>query len=248
MKKSLVGFAITLALTFSITLLFQPFVVNADHHENDDVEDQKVLRHAVFFSFKPSSSEAEIKSIVDAFRALPEKIEAITDFQHGVNDSPEKLNDGFTHAFLLSFENEEGRAAYLPHSAHKEFGDVLRPHMDDVFVIDYWGNPAQPTDEGELRHAVFFKFKEDADSKAIEEVEKAFAALPSKIEAIKAFEWGKNNSPEKYDDEFTHCFMVTFQDNEGREVYLPHPEHKAFVKLLAPVLDKVRVIDFVDQP
>ena len=53
-----------------------------------------------------------------------------------------------------------------------------------------------------------------------------------------------NNSPESHDDGFTHCFMVTFDSEEGRAAYLPHPEHLAFVEVLKPVLDKVRVIDF----
>ena len=41
-----------------------------------------------------------------------------------------------------------------------------------------------------------------------------------------------------------HCFMVTFADDAGRAVYLPHADHKAFVEVLKPSLDKVRVLDF----
>ncbi|MDG2212690.1 MAG: Dabb family protein [Verrucomicrobiota bacterium] len=37
--------------------------------------------------------------------------------------------------------------------------------------------------------------------------------------------------------------MVTFLDEKGRNEYLPHPEHKKFVKLLNPILDNVFVID-----
>lgn len=204
----------------------------------------KVLRHAVFFSFKESASEADVQSVTDAFRALPAKIDAITEFQSGTNNSPEGKDDGFTHCFLLTFKDAAGRAEYIPHPAHSgEFADVLRPHMDKVFVIDYWGTPYEPM-EKELKHAVFFKFKDDADPAAVEQVEQAFAALPSKISSIKQFEWGKNNSPESHDHGFTHCFMVTFDSDEGRQEYLPHADHMAFVEVLLPVLDKVRVLDF----
>ncbi|MGB7346029.1 MAG: Dabb family protein [Pirellulaceae bacterium] len=205
-----------------------------------------VLRHAVFFKFKAESSEADVKGVADAFAALPTKVPEIIDFQWGKNNSPEGLDDGFTHCFLLTFADEKGREVYLPHAAHKAFGDVLRPHMDDVFVIDYWGKAGDSGIEKELKHAVFFKFKDDAPADGVKKVEAAFAALPSKIDAIKSFEWGKNNSPEKHDDGFTHCFMVTFDSDEGREVYLPHPDHKAFVEVLGPVLDKVRVLDFFE--
>ncbi|WP_236621940.1 Dabb family protein [Novipirellula maiorica] len=216
---------------------------------SESTKESRVLRHAVFFSFKESSSPEEIDAVAKAFEQLPSKIDSIVDFDWGVNNSPEGLDDGFTHCFLLSFADEAGRAEYLPHPAHKEFGDTLRPHMEDVFVIDYWGDANEVTDaksddETELKHAVFFKFKDDASEEDVAKVEQAFAELPNKIDSITDFEWGTNNSPEKHDDGFTHCFMVTFADEAGRETYLPHPDHEAFVELLKPVLDKARVLDF----
>jgi Stress responsive A/B Barrel Domain len=208
----------------------------------------KVLRHAVFFSFKETSTEADVQSVADAFAALPDKIDVITDFQWGVNNSPEGLDDGFTHCFLLTFKDAAGRDAYIPHPAHKgEFANVLRPHMKDVFVFDYDGVESETPIKKELKHAVFLKFKDGAAKADIKKVEQAFAALPSKIDSIKAFEWGLNNSPEKKDDGFTHCFMLTFDSEEGRKAYLPHPDHLAFVEILKPVLDKVRVLDFWEQ-
>ena len=221
---------------------------NAPAAATAESDSSKALRHAVFFSFKESSTEEDIQGVVDAFAALPSKIDVITDFQWGTNNSPEGLDDGFTHCFLLSFADEAGRAAYIPHPAHSgDFADVLRPHMKDAFVFDYWGtNPATEI-EKELKHAVFFKFKEDASPEDIKKIEDAFAALPSKIDSIKAFEWGTNNSPEGKDDGFTHCFMVTFDSEAGREAYLPHADHEAFVEILTPVLDKVRVLDFWEQ-
>lgn len=205
----------------------------------------KVLRHAVFFSFKESSTQQDIQQVIDAFAALPAKIETITDFEWGTNNSPEGFSDGFTHCFLLTFENEQGRETYLPHPAHVgEFADALRPHMKDVFVFDYWATPGQADIERPLRHAVFFKFKDDASQRDIDKVVKDFTELPSKIDSIKNFEWGTNNSPEKKNDGFTHAFLVTFASEKGRDEYLPHPEHEAFVEILMPVLDKVRVLDY----
>ena len=95
-----------------------------------------------------------------------------------------------------------------------------------------------------LRHAVLFKFKDDAEKGAIEKVENAFRALPTQIPEIKDFEWGTNNSPEGLNDGFTHCFFVSFADEASREVYLPHPKHLEFVEVLKPVLDKVLVLDY----
>jgi hypothetical protein len=98
---------------------------------------------------------------------------------------------------------------------------------------------------GKLRHVVLFKFKDGATPEQIKTVEDAFRALPAKVPEIVDFEWGMNNSPENRAQGFTHCFFVTFNDAAGRAVYLPHPAHKAFGKVLHPYLDKVLVIDYV---
>lgn len=95
-----------------------------------------------------------------------------------------------------------------------------------------------------LRHIVLFKFKATATPTQIKEIENAFVALPSKIESIKDFEWGLNNSPENLNKGFTHSFFVSFASEEGRDAYLPHPDHLAFVELLKPQLDDVLVIDY----
>ena len=98
----------------------------------------KVLRHVVMFSFKEGSTPEQIKEVTDAFAALPKKIKQIKTFEWGINNSPEDLVQGYTHCFSLSFASEKDRAIYLPHPAHKAFGEVLRPILDKVLVFDYW--------------------------------------------------------------------------------------------------------------
>jgi len=96
-----------------------------------------------------------------------------------------------------------------------------------------------------LRHVVLFKFKESTTPEQVKEVEKAFAALPSKIKEIKAFEFGTNNSPEGLDQGFTHCFILTFDSAKDRDTYLPHPAHKEFgEKYVKPYLEKACVVDY----
>lgn len=101
--------------------------------------------------------------------------------------------------------------------------------------------------DGPYRHVVLFKFKDSATKEQIKAVETAFLALPSKINTIQSLEWGTNVSSEKHDEGFTHCYFLTFNDKSGVEVYIPHPEHKAFGAMLHPILDKVIVIDYVAQ-
>ena len=61
-----------------------------------------------------------------------------------------------------------------------------------------------------LRHVVLFKFRDSTSAKKVKEIEDSFAALPGKINEIKEYEWGVNNSPEGLDKGLTHCFFVTF--------------------------------------
>ena len=96
-----------------------------------------------------------------------------------------------------------------------------------------------------FRHVVCFKFKEDAKPAQIKTIEKEFAALKGKINTILSLEWGTNVSPEDRAKGFTHCFIVTFKDRAGLDVYLPHADHQAFVKVLKPILDDVFVFDFI---
>ncbi|MCE7055651.1 Dabb family protein [Algoriphagus sp. AGSA1] len=100
-----------------------------------------VLRHTVFFSFKETSSPEDIQSVIDAFRNLQNEIEGIEEFEWGTNSSPEGLNQGLTHAFILTFHSEAARDAYLPHPAHDAFGKILGPHLDKVTVVDFWTRP-----------------------------------------------------------------------------------------------------------
>jgi hypothetical protein len=96
-----------------------------------------LYRHVVLFKFKDSSSEEDIKSVEQAFTALPSKIKTIVGYEWGTNVSPENLAQGFTHCFLVTFKDAAGRDFYLPHPAHKEFGEILGPHLDKVLVIDF---------------------------------------------------------------------------------------------------------------
>ena len=120
-------------LLLTIALLSITFMSQAQTKES-----AKMLRHAVLFKFKDTSSPADIKKVEEAFRALPTQIKEVADLEWGTNNSPENLNQGFTHLFFVSFKSEKDREVYLPHPAHTAFVGVLGPHLDKVLVLDYW--------------------------------------------------------------------------------------------------------------
>ncbi len=112
--------------------------------------------------------------------------------------------------------------------------------------LDNTNSTKQHTVENDsiLRHVVLFKFKDGTSAEAIQKVEETFSALPKKIPQIIGYEWGLNNSPEGLEKGFTHCFFLSFNSEEDRAIYLPHPDHKAFGTVLGPHLDDVLVLDY----
>ena len=100
--------------------------------------EKKVLRHVVMFGWKEGTDTNYINKIVAAFKALPGKIDLIKNFEYGTNNSPENLNKGLTHCFLVTFKSEADRDAYLIHPSHKQFVALLKPAPDYVTVLDYW--------------------------------------------------------------------------------------------------------------
>lgn len=120
----------TLTALFLMLAFFLPMAALAQNQP---------VRHIVVFKFKPDASDDQIRQVTQAFRELKTKIPGITAFEDGVNNSPEKKNLGFTHVYVLTFENVAARDAYLPHPEHKKFGQLLGKLgvVADAFVVDY---------------------------------------------------------------------------------------------------------------
>lgn len=121
------------------TLLFAVISPAAMLFTGSAAQHKEPVRHVVVFKYKQSATAEQIKQVTDAFRELKGKIPGIISFEHGINNSPEGKNQGYTHVYLLTFENIQARDAYLPHAEHKKFGELLGKVgiLEDVFVVDY---------------------------------------------------------------------------------------------------------------
>ena len=95
-----------------------------------------------------------------------------------------------------------------------------------------------------LRHVVLYKFKDDVTPAQIQEVIDAFSQLPKKVDTIIGYEHGVNVSQEMKSEGLTHCFMVTFRDEAGRDAYIKSPAHEAYVQVVKDRREKVVVVDF----
>jgi hypothetical protein len=103
------------------------------------MKESSQVKHVVVFKYKSKATTDEIAQVTQAFRELKGKIPGIVSFEYGENNSPEKLNKGFTHVYLLTFENVAARDGYLPHAEHKKFGELLHKLdvLEEPFVVDF---------------------------------------------------------------------------------------------------------------
>jgi hypothetical protein len=95
------------------------------------------VRHVVHFKFKKNATPEQVQQVVDEFAKLPAKIRVIDTFEWGTNVSPEGLDQGFTHCWLLSFRSEKDRDFYLHHPDHQAFASLAKPLLDGVHVVDF---------------------------------------------------------------------------------------------------------------
>lgn len=95
------------------------------------------LKHLALVKFKPGTGDGKITECFEAIGLLRQNIPGILDYSWGPNNSPEGLNQGFTHGFVMTFTNAAARDAYLPHPEHEKVKELVLPHVESVLVFDY---------------------------------------------------------------------------------------------------------------
>ena len=95
------------------------------------------VHHMVLLRFKPSATADTIARLFPELAALKATIPGIVHFSGGLYDSPEGLNQGFTHGFLMTFENAAARDHYLAHPEHELVKQKFLPLVDNVVAFDY---------------------------------------------------------------------------------------------------------------
>ncbi|MBQ0710887.1 MULTISPECIES: Dabb family protein [unclassified Ochrobactrum] len=100
-----------------------------------------MIRHIVLIKFRPDLAAAQIEERLQSVVALKGKIDGILSITAGENNSPENLEKGFRHGFVVDFADSAARDAYLPHPEHAKVGKSLveaaEGGIEGVLVFDY---------------------------------------------------------------------------------------------------------------
>lgn len=94
-----------------------------------------MIKHVVFFKFRPESSEAERKAVLDEMRALPDKIDVIRELE--VGEDVLRSNRSWDAVLIATFDDLEALQIYQRHDDHQELILKLQSLRDAIGSVDY---------------------------------------------------------------------------------------------------------------
>jgi len=95
-----------------------------------------MIDHVVLLRFHGAVTEESIDALARAVVALPDHIDGVESVKWGSSTSPEGLERGFTHGFVIELRDEAARDAYLPHPVHRAVADEIGTLCEHVLVFD----------------------------------------------------------------------------------------------------------------
>lgn len=99
------------------------------------------VKHVVLLRCKADVPAAEVEDVFDRLAALEGKVPGLIDFSGGPYRSPEGLNQGYTHGFMMTFADEASRELYLDHPEHEAVKrrvlELLDGGLDAVAAFDW---------------------------------------------------------------------------------------------------------------
>ncbi|MEM7469950.1 MAG: Dabb family protein [Pseudomonadota bacterium] len=99
-----------------------------------------MIRHIVLTKFANETSEATIAALYDDLSALVAALPGARSFTGGRSASPEELERGYKHGFVIDFDSWEALGVYAENPEHKALGARLVAHAaggkDGILVLD----------------------------------------------------------------------------------------------------------------
>jgi Stress responsive A/B Barrel Domain len=99
-----------------------------------------MIRHIVLIRFRPDVSDEKIAGMFEALPRIRAKLEGVLSITAGKSESPEQVERGYMHGFIIDFRDWDALAAYQTHPDHQRFGGELVAHavggLDGILVFD----------------------------------------------------------------------------------------------------------------
>ena len=95
------------------------------------------IKHVALIKFKEGTTDDQVQKAFEELMDLSESVPGVEDYVAGPNNSPEGLNKGHTHGFVMTFTDGAARDAYLTHPEHERVKSSVLPLVDDILVFDF---------------------------------------------------------------------------------------------------------------
>ena len=99
-----------------------------------------MIRHIVLTRFAPETTEETISAIYDGLRSVSERLPGAGGFTGGRSQSPEQIERGYMHGFVIDFDSWDALQAYADNETHKALGGRLVENavggIDGILVLD----------------------------------------------------------------------------------------------------------------
>ncbi|MGB5864894.1 MAG: Dabb family protein [Sulfitobacter sp.] len=99
-----------------------------------------MIRHIVLTKFKPETKEETVARIYASLGALTDTLSGAHNFTGGRSESPEQIERGYMHGFVIDFDNWAALNTYAEHPKHKSLGVQIVENavggIDGVLVLD----------------------------------------------------------------------------------------------------------------
>jgi len=95
------------------------------------------VKHIALIKFKEGTTQDQIDKVFDDLLELSESIPGIEDYVAGDDFTSEGLNQGFTHGFIMTFQDRSARDAYMTHAEQERVKALVAPFFDAVLVFDF---------------------------------------------------------------------------------------------------------------
>lgn len=84
-----------------------------------------MIRHIVLTKFKPDAAEDIIAEIYDGLSQLTDALGGSHNFTGGRSESPEHIERGYMHGFVVDFDSWADLKTYADHPEHQKLGSQL---------------------------------------------------------------------------------------------------------------------------
>ena len=94
-----------------------------------------MIRHVVFFKFKPEASASQRKEVIEQLRSLPDKIDVIRSFE--VGEDILHLSRSWDLVLVATYDDLQALDIYTKHDDHVEVVLKIRDVCEAVGSVDY---------------------------------------------------------------------------------------------------------------